>query len=202
MSLDWEPWALAQIEGGGVRPAIVLRAATDPPIRVWSGAIRDIALPADTIETEEGAVYQSMGYLTEIPAFSQMLNGQAERVDFGLAGTAITGELAAIASTEAADIRDVEVNVGLLVFDANWQEMSPVAWLGAFIADSLGIDRQGAMEGQTRSVKLSTGSLMTGRRRPRIAYWTDPDQKRRSATDMFFEFVRQYSISTTKVWPK
>lgn len=200
--LDWEPRALAEIEGGGVRAGIVFRVATDPPIRLWSGAIRDIALPADNIETEEGAVYQSMGLLTDIPTFNQLLNGQAERVEFGLSGVAINGEMAAIASTEAADIRDVEVNLGLLVFDANWQRISPVAWLAAYVADSLTVERQGSSDGQTRTVKLSCGSLMTGRRRPAIAYWTDPDQRRRSADDSFFDQVRQYSISTTKVWPK
>jgi hypothetical protein len=201
MALDWDDAALAQIEGGGVRPAILVRIATDPLIRLWTGAVSDLAIGADVVETTDGAIYQGMGVLTNVPAVNQLLNGQAERIEFTISGAAITGEIAAIASTEAAAIRGAKVNMGLLAFDSNWQIASPTAWLWEGYADSLGVDRKGDAKNPTRGVKLAVGSLMTGRRRPAIGYWTDPDQRQRSADDSFFDRVRQYSIQTTKVWP-
>lgn len=201
MSLGWDAPALAQLEGGSVRLGILLRIATDPVIRLWAGAVRDISIDADGIEDTDGAVYQSMGLLTDIPTVNQLLNGQAERVEFALSGVAVTGEIAAIASTEAADIRGVAVNLGFLVFDANWQIASPTAWPWDGEADSLTVERQGDASSAVRRLKLSVGSLMTGRRRARNAYWTDADQKRRSADDDFFDQVRTYWAGTTKVWP-
>lgn len=201
MALDWSDVALAQLEGGAVRPGVLVRIATTPVIRLWTGVVRDLAIGADAVETTEGAIYQGMGKLTNVPAVNQLLNGQAERVDFTLSGAALTGEIAAIASTEAGDIRGADVNLGFLVFDANWQVISPTAWPWDGSADSLTVQRQGDAANPTRILKLSVGSLMTGRRRPSIAYWTDPDQKRRSPDDDFFDRVRQYSIQTTKVWP-
>ena len=201
MALDWDAPALAQLEGGAVRPAVFLRVASDPPIRLWVGAVRDLALPADAVETTDGAIYQSMGLLTGVPELNQLLNGEAERVEFELSGVAVTGEVAAIASTEAAAIRTADVNVGLAVFDANWQMVSPVAWLWDGESDSLMLERQGDAQNPSRTLKLSVGSLMTGRRKPQIGYFTDADQRRRSADDTFFDQVRTYTVGTTKVWP-
>ncbi len=201
MALGWDPVALAQIEGGAVRPAILLRIATDPVIRLWVGAVRDLALPADNIETTEGAIYQSMGLLTELPVFAALLNGQAERVEFGLSGAGVTGEIAAIASTEAGDIRRVAVNVGWFAFDSQWRKITPVDWRWQGTADSLSIDRRGDAINATRVIRLSAGSIFTWRRRPAIAYFTDPDQRRRSADDAFLSEVRRYSAQSTKVWP-
>jgi hypothetical protein len=201
MPLDWDPSANAQLEGGALRPAILLRIATDPVIRLASIAVRDVTIPTDAVETEMGAIYQSMGLLTDVPAINQMLNGDAERVEFGLSGVAVTGEIAALASGEADAIRGVAVNLGFFLFDANWQKATPVAWLADYEADSLSIERTGDAQGATRTMKLSCGSVMSGRRKPAISYFTDPDQRRRSADDAFFGFVRGYFAGTTKVWP-
>jgi len=202
MPLGWDIPAQAQLEGGSVRPAILLRIATDPVIRLWTGAVRDLAIDVDAVETDPTAIYQSMGLMTNAPAVNQLINGAAERVEFTLSGVAISGEIAALASTEAGAIRNVDVNLGFLVFDANWQVASPTAWPWDGVADSLTVERQGSGQTAIRSLKLSVGSLMTGRRQPKISYQTDPDQKRRSADDDFYDPERRYSVGTTKVWPR
>lgn len=202
MSLSgWGPTALAQLEGGSVRLGVLLRIETSPVIRLWTGTVRDLAISADAVESTDGAIYQSMGLLTDVPTFNQILNGEAERVVFGLSGTAVTGEVASIASSSAADIRSVRVNLGFLVFDANWTIISPTAWPWEGVADSLSVDRTGDALNPSRTLKLSCGSLFTGRRRPDIGYWTDPDQKKRSPTDDFLDQTSRYYAGTTVVWP-
>lgn len=201
MALDWDPVFLALLEGGGVRPAVVLRLETDPVIRLWQGAVRDLALDSDGVEDVAGAIYSSMGLLTDIPTLNNLLNGDAERLSFGLSGAGITAEIAALASAEAADIRSARVNIGILFFDANWQIGSPVLWPWEGEADSLTVDRQGNGDLASRTITLSVGSITTGRRRPFNAIWSDEDQQRKSPGDKFFSEVRRYSSGITKPWP-
>jgi hypothetical protein len=202
MALDWEAWELALLEGGGVRPAVLLRVETAPVIRLWLGALRDVSIPADNVEGVEGAVYQSMGYVTEIPTLNQLVNGQAARVEFSLSGVVVTGEVADLASGSAADIRGARVNVGFMAFDANWQQGTPVLWPWEGEADSLTVERRGDPEGAMRTLKLSVGSALTGRRRAQTRYNTNNDQHLRSADDNFFDQIRRYNSGSTKVWPR
>jgi hypothetical protein len=202
MLTDWTAAAQAQLAGGLVRPGILLRVATSPFIRLWGG-VGDLQIITDLVEDTAPAIYSGVGEVLSMPALSQLVNGQADRVDFSLTGSAITGEVAAIASTEASDIRNVSVNVGFLVFDDAWQILSPTAWLWDGIADSLKVDRNpGDGSGAVRSLTLSVGSVMTGRRRPSPNFWTDPDQRRRSADDAYCSLVKTYQVGTTKVWPE
>jgi hypothetical protein len=136
-----------------------------------------------------------------VPALNQLINGQAGRVDFQLSGVALTGEAAALASTSAADIRGALVNVGFFAFDANWQIGTPVLWPWQGEADSLTIERQGDAKTATRTMKFSVGTALTGRRRPFVNYFTDSDQRQRSADDAFFSEIRGYSGQSTKIWP-
>lgn len=182
------------------RLGVLLRVGTSPAIRLWSGAVRDLAIPSGGAEPDDGAVYQSMGLLTGIPELGAALNGEAERVEFALSGAAVTGEVAALAQDSAAGIRGVSVDVGLVLFDDAWQLVPPVYWLWSGTADSIGVERSGDAQSPTRTLKLSAGNVFTGRRRPSLGYFTDIDQKRRSADDAFFDQVAKYSRGTTKVW--
>lgn len=201
MALDWEAWELALLEGGGVRPAILCRIDTDPVIRLWAGAVRDLAIPADAVEDVEGAVYQSMGLLTDVPVLKQLINGEADRISAGLSGAEVTAEVAALASADAESIRSVRVNFGLMFFDANWIRGTPVLWPWEGEADSLSVEWEGGKTGATRRIALSIGSTLTGRRRPFNGLFTDADQQRRSPGDLFFSEVRRYDQGSTKVWP-
>lgn len=199
MSLDWEAWELALLEPGAGRPAVLLRI--DPPvadtIRLWSGAVRDLAIPADAIETTDGAVYQSMGLLTDVPPIDLHINGDAGRYMFGISGAGITPEVASLATSEAADVMNARVNLGLMFFDAHWQKGTPVLWLAEFYADNVPVERKDG----SRTIGLSVASIMSGRRRPTHSVWTDRDQQRRSPGDNFFSEVRRYFEGVTKPWP-
>lgn len=198
----WSDAALAQLAGGNVRAAIFLRVDVQPtPLRMWAG-IGDFAVAADLVETEDGAIYSGMGELMSLPQVSQLINGLAERVEFKVAGTFIDARIAQMASEEAGLILRAETNLGFLVLDKDQQVMSPMAWLWSGEADSLMIDRDDGAKGQViRTLTLSVGSVMTGRRRPTPEYWTDPAQKLRSADDRFCENVAGYNIGTIEIWP-
>jgi hypothetical protein len=182
------------------RVGVLLRVATSPVIRLWSGQVRDLPIPAGGAETTDGAIYQSMGLLTGLPALGAALNGDAERLEFTLSGAAVTGEVAALAGDGASDVRGRAVDVGLVLFDAAWQVVPPVYWLWSGTADSLTVERTGDAQNPTRILKLSAGNVFTGRRRPNLTFFTDIDQRRRSSDDAFFDQVAKYQAGTTKVW--
>jgi hypothetical protein len=202
MPLSWSDAAQAQIAGGAIRPAVFLRvAAMSSPLRMWAG-IGDFAVAVDNIETTDQARYAGFGELADFGGVELLVNAKATRAEFKIAGTVVTAEIAALASLGAADIRGAEVNLGLMVLDAYLQPASPIAWMWQGSSDSLSVAMQGDGQGGfTRVLSLSAGSVFTGRRRPRNSFWTDPDQKARSATDDFCALVSNYNIGTTKTWP-
>lgn len=182
------------------RVGVLFRLATSTPVRLWSGAVRDLAIPAGGAEPDDGAIYQSMGLLTGLPELGAALNGDAERLEFTLSGAAVSGEVAALAGDSASDVRGRAVDVGLILFDDAWQVVPPVYWLWSGTADSLTVERTGDVQAPTRTLKLSAGNVFTGRRRPNLTFFTDIDQKRRSSDDAFFDQVAKYQNGTTKVW--
>jgi hypothetical protein len=182
------------------RVGVLLRVATSPVIRLWSGQVRDLSIPAGGAEPDDGAIYQSMGLLTGLPALGAALNGDAERLEFTVSGAAVTGEVAALAGDGASDVRGRAVDVGLVLFDDAWQIVPPIYWLWSGTADSLTVERTGDAQAPTRTLKLSAGNVFTGRRRPNLTFFTDIDQRRRSSDDAFFDQVAKYQAGTTKVW--
>jgi hypothetical protein len=199
MALDWDSASERALAGDIVRPVVLFRLATDPVVRLWSG-IGDFAIAADLVEEVEGAVYTGLGELLPTPELNGLVNGLAERVDFQLSG--VSPEVAALASTEAPDIRGAAVSIGFLILGDDLQQLSPTAWLWDGEADSLKVSRQSSDGGvSTRAITLSVGSLFTGRKKPDLAYWSDSDQRRRSADDGFCKEVRRYAPGSTKTWP-
>lgn len=200
--LDWSAAAQAQIAGGTVNAAIFWRMSTTPdPIRLWSGD-GDYAHEADALETEAGAIYAGYGLLASaLPTLTSLLNGQADRVEFQISGAGVSAEVASLASASAADIRNVDVNVGFAALGWDQQLLSPTAWLWTGVADTLRVIRQADENGVTRTLSLSCGSLLTGRRRATPLYFTPQDQRARSSDDAFCDRVPGYNEGTTINWP-
>lgn len=200
MALGWDLAAQAQLGSGLVRPAFLFRLATDPVVRLWAGA-GDLAIGEDNIEDVDQAIYTGMGELLNPPEFDQLINGVAERVEFVLAGAAVDGTVAALASSAADSVRGCEVWLGFLAFDERFQILSPTAWLGQWTADSLKVNRVSEGGEVQRTISLSCGNAMTGRRKAANAYWSGPDQRRRSADDAFCDRAKVYNAGSTKSWP-
>src|SRR5690606_19556565 len=105
-----------------------------------------------------------------------------------------------LADEQADTVIAAPVHIGVVFFDPDWQA-TPIAWVWDGTADMPSVDRDGAGGQVVRQVKLSVGTAYTDRTRPRLSFWTDADQKRRSSDDDFCARVAGYSIDSTIKWP-
>lgn len=189
--------AAAMSAAGAPRYSILLRIeTTEEVVRCWAG-LGDLEIPADDVE-DAAATYLGVGVLAEIPPLRQLIGGTAERLDFVL--NVPGGDIFDLADVGVASVRRAPVQVGLIFFDADWQQ-TPVAWLWAGTADSPAIARQSNGLEVTRQVRLSVGSAFTDRTRPQLASFTKADQRRRASDDTFCDRVDLYTQGATVKWP-
>lgn len=181
---------------GAPRYSILVRFGTATPVRAWAG-VGDLAIPVDDVELA-GATYSGIGILGEVPALRQLVGGVAERLDFTL--TVPSGDVFALADSDSTSVKNAPVDVGVIFFDQNWQQ-SDVAWLWNGTADVPSVSRSGSGLDVTRSISISVASAFTDRTRPQLTYYTDADQRRRSATDTFCFRVVLYTVNSTIKWP-
>lgn len=186
----WSDTAKAQLKRETVHGVLLLRIASDPVVRAWSG-VGDFPVPDDLVE-EGGATYRGIGEVVGWPAVQQLINGVAERVEFALSG--VTAEMLQLARDDAVIVNGATVHLGFCVLDEALQRISPVAWLWEGTADVV----TPARNGDVRSITLSVGSLFTIRKRASLNTWTDAQQRRRSPDDTFCAQVASLSQGTTK----
>lgn len=198
MALVLSAGELSALSANIVRLGVFFRMATDPVIRLWLG-IGDCEVGGNAYDTD-ASTYTGFGQLTAVPAVQQLINGVADRVTFTLSG--VSSEVIQIASGEADSVKNVEVSLGICLFDANWQQLGVPKWLFRGRADFLAISQSADDNAITRSVELSVGTLFTSRRRRGLSYLTDYDQQRRSPGDKFCERTLLYSQEVEKVWPR
>lgn len=177
-----------------VRESYLLRIASDPPARVWSG-FGDLVIPADIVEPEP-ATYLGGGELLSVVDFQYLINGVAERVEFNVSG--VSAETVRLAQEDAYSTRNAAVHLGRIDFDENWQQVGDVEWEAVFRADSLTVESQGNGGARVRTIKLSVGSADTGRSYAPLAFFTDADQRRRSPTDLAFIHVAGITGGTSR----
>ena len=190
MIADWTAPERARLKGETVRMALLFRMETDPVERVWSG-IGDFTIPPDLIEPS-GATYSGIGQMISVPSFQQLINGQAERLEFEIAS--VSQEIVALARSEAITVQGAPVQLGFCVLDEGLQQITPTAWIWDGVADVVTPKAQGDI----RTITLSVGSLFTGRRRGSLSYWTDAQQQQRSPGDKACSNVAGYTAETTK----
>lgn len=176
-----------------VRESVLLRIASDPVARLWSGH-GDLVIPADAVEDEQ-ATYLGAGDLLNGPDFQHLINGIAERIEFQLSG--VSSRMLALALEDAPSVKGAAVHLGRADFDENWQLIG-VEWEAVFRADSLSVSSAADNEGRTRTITLSVGTEDTGRSRAPNAFFTDSDQRRRSADDAIFDHVGGINIGTSR----
>lgn len=192
---------LATLEGGAVRLGVFFRLDTDPIVRLWLG-FGDIA-PGVNAYDPDGVLYQGFGEIGNLPAFKQLINGRAERVEFTVSG--VSGEILQIASGGAPfEVKGKRVAFGFALMDATWTMLGPVKWCANYTADYLSIEQaltEDAGQPIVRAIKLSCGSMLTARRRPALSYFSDQDQQARSPGDRFCERTPIYCTGFNKAWP-
>jgi hypothetical protein len=187
------------LSAGTTRVGVFFRLAIPTPFRFWLG-IGDCRAGIDSSDGT-GEIYTGLGEILTVPAFQQLINGTADRVSFEMSG--VNQRIAQMASQEADDVKGVELKLGLGVFDSRWQIIESPIWLRTFVVDYLTIKREQQASGEANwTVALAARSLLTGRRRPVLAYWTHNDQQARSPTDLFCQRVALYSVDVSKAWPR
>jgi hypothetical protein len=191
---------LAALAADTVSIGVFLRLDTVPVIRLWLG-FGDIA-PGINVLDPSGATYHGFGELRDVPAFKQLLNGAAERVEFTLSG--VSGDLLALASGDDADaVKGKAAVLGFALMNPRWALIGPVHWSAFYVADYLSISQQpaDALSPLIRTITLSCGSRFTGRRRPAFSYFSDQDQQARFPGDKFCSLTKNYAHGFNKTWP-
>jgi hypothetical protein len=183
-----------------VRESYLMKIAhpTDPA-RIWSG-VGDLYIPTDAlVETTAGPhKYLGAGELLSIPDFQQLINGVAERLELVVSG--VNDETVRLAVEDAPGVRNAPVYIGRIDFDENWQPIGVVEWEATFRADFLVVDSEASGGFRIRTIKLSIGTDDTGRAFAPAAYFTDADQRQRSATDEIFSNVARLNRGTSRVF--
>lgn len=196
--IDFTPAALAALQKDNLRVSPLLRIASDPVIRIWSG-VGDLATAGDAFDPD-GAVYQGLGVMGALPQLSQLINGVADRINLSLSG--INADVMAKVADDSKSVKNKETAIGISIFDDDWQITQAPVWLYLGVCDFPAVSQQSSEGLQVRSVSLSVGSLFTGRRRPGYSYWTDADQQARSPGDKFCERTVRMAILAAKIWPR
>lgn len=192
---------LSALEGDTVNIGIFFRLETSPVVRIWLGfgAID----PGVNVYDLTGGEYLGFGEIKDVPSFKQLINGKAERVEFTISG--VSGDILAIASGgDSEQVKGKRVSIGFALMDGAWALLGAVKWCANYTADYLAIQQavsDDATSSVVRTVTLSCGTLMTGRRRPAYSYFTNQDQQARHPGDRFCERTPVYATAFSKAWP-
>lgn len=178
------------------RESIIVRVACDPPALVWSG-YGNLPVPADAVIPEPGETALGGGELITVPDFQQLIGGTAERLEVVFSG--VDEETVRLALDDAPSVRGARVDVGTVQFGPDWQILS-VEWENVFEARSLSVNRLQAESGgkAARSISLTIVQGSTIRSRAKLAFFTDADQRRRSADDAIFSHVALINGGTSR----
>jgi len=180
------------IEREVVRWTVLLRFDCSPVLRLQTGPF--------TVETREddpyepGEAYLGLGWVTELPEFAQLINGQAQRLDIKLAGTDPVLRAALLDPTNG--VRDKAVKIGLLFYDERYQVADRAVWFGRFTCDVI-------TDGRSNKVDTITLSIVSGdplKLRAMIVYWTDANHRRKHPTDSIMRRVAGYGPQTSRKW--
>lgn len=200
---------LQALDDGNPLFGLFLRLECDPVVRMWLG-IANIKPGVNALDAT-GAVYRGFGELVDMPAFQQLADGTAERIEFAINGipNAVFGDIAPVISEQQEAIAGAPLSAGYAMFDDRWRMLGSVHWSWDGVADYLKVEKAvvSGDEPETWAMKLSAGGWLTGKRRPGRSYFVHSDQASRAfelnpslVTDRFCERTTRYQ-DYEKRWP-
>jgi hypothetical protein len=199
--IEFNDAELTVMESDVVNIGVFFRLDTTPPVRIWLG-FGEVD-PGVNLLDASGAQYLGFGEIATLPPFRQLTNGAAERITLTLSG--VSGDVLTIASGgDSEQVKGKNVSYGFAVMAANWSLLGPIHWCANYTADYLSITQEVTDDPHhpiIRTVSLSCGTLLTGRRRPGLAYFSDQDQQARFPGDRFCERTPVYANGFSKAWP-
>lgn len=178
------------------RESVLVHINCDPPALLWSG-LGPLVIPDDAVIAGPMTALGG-GELISVPDFQELIGGTAERLDFIVSG--VSEDTVRFAIEDAETVRGARVDIGTIQFDRNDWSIESVEWEGTFEARSLSVSRpQTGQDGQVvRSITLTIVQGSTTRARAKLAFFTDADQRRRSADDDIFSHVARINAGTSR----
>lgn len=176
---------------------LFFRLATDPVVRVWSGG-RNIRMDANDLDPGR-ELYLGAAVLRDIPDIDRLINGQARRVTIALNGLPL--DVASMVDAEMAVVEYAHARIGHMRFDRRWQPTGQIRWVFDGILDEIGLDQAQAGDGQEWTLSISLSSALVDRNRPALDFWTPPHQAVISPTDRGLDYVPDYNVGTTRLYP-
>ncbi len=207
----FNPDELQHLSQGLARLGAFFHLACDPAVRLWLG-VGNIEPGINMVDTL-GTSYRGMGELIDVPAFSHLFDGSADRVEFIISGISPTvfAQISPLLGEQQDEVQGKRAYVGWAALDYQWQLLGPIHWEWFGFADLIRLRHTGGSDASspaTATLSLSCGDWMTGRRRAGLSFLTDPDQRRRAARhnptlapDRFAERVGLYHQGVVKQWP-
>lgn len=191
---------LALLRSGELTIVPVMYIATPTPVRI--AATFGGGLVAANQVDATGGDYLGIGTLNDLGGLTNLINGAASRADFSLSAYGEQGaELAAAFDADTDDLEGSEVNVGFVVQDADLVTVGDPFWIWCGVVDTTSSTKEAGNEaGPKRTISIGVGSTFVKRKQGRATYYTDSEQRQRSADDDFCLNVRGYMNETTKPW--
>lgn len=175
----------------GYRFSYLFELQSDPPAYLWTGhGHLDVSIDAEVRR------YLGAAHILSIPDLKQLINGVAERIEFRLSG--VSAETLRLAQEDRPSIELADARIGRVSFDQNWQINGDVDWLWHGFADIITTASAPTERGRTRTIALGLASSDTRRANPQLAFFSDADQRKRSADDAFFSHVGQINLGITR----
>lgn len=169
------------------RRSYVVEVETDTPAYVWSG-VGDLEVASKT--------YSGAGELLSLPDLRQLINGISERIEFTISG--VSEQALRMLVEDKASLYLAEAKIGYVEFDNDWQLAGSVVYEWQGIADLIETTSESSEGGRTRIVKIGLSRGESFRSNPKLAFFTDADQKKRSATDAIFSHVAGIDRGVTR----
>ncbi len=198
-TLQYVPPDIIDAMRGSHTLGIFLRIDCDPALHVWMG-VNDIPAGIDSVDGD-GTVYLGGGRLLNVPTLEGLINGQADSVEFGMAG--IDPATAQRVIDQMPEIRGCDVHVGIMTLDAYYQPMGPIValWLGvaSHITDGISPVTGNATRSMTLSMAVLSGNGT--RSRPSLSMWSSSHQKALYPTDLFCDGTGRLARGVAPAWP-
>ncbi len=198
-TLEYVPTAVIDAMRGGHVLGIFLRIDYSPPLHVWMG-VNDIPAGIDSID-EDNTVYLGGGRLLNVPTLEVLVNGQADSVEFGIAGIdPATGQRVI---DQMPDIRGCDVHIGFTTLDQYYQPMSAIVpiWLGTASHVTDAMEPVTGTSGRSMNLSMAVLSGNGTRSRPSLSMWSSSHQKALYPTDKFCDDTARLARGVAPAWP-
>lgn len=169
------------------RFSYIFELECDPPCYLWTGHGQLDIGPK---------TYLGAGHLISLPDVKQLINGVAERLEISVSG--VSQEALRLFLEDRESVYLASAKIGRVNFDDNWQIDGDIEWQWQGFADLISIKSSPNESGRTRSITIGLGNEDTRRSNPNISFFTDADQRKRSADDAFFSHVGQINAGVTR----